>query len=328
MKSYFIRRIVYLIPIVIGISLITFLLFRVIGGDPVDRIAGRYATAAQKALLRAQLGFDRPLWPPVSALVRGEWEKFADNQLFLHFKNTFTLNFGRSQQYKVPISRMIRNGAVPSLCLTVPAFIIGMFVQITLALVCAFNRGRRLDRFLVIGSLIGLSIPFLALIILGQSFLAGKLGWFPIYGYPERFGPAIFYYTALPVLLGVVAGLGAGVRFYRTIMLDESSADYIRTARAKGLPERTVMFKHVLKNAMIPIITQVVVVIPFLFLGSLLLERFFSIPGLGYMLVDAVNSSDWPVINALTFVGSLIYLGALVLTDFCYSLVDPRVSLK
>ncbi len=328
MKSYFIRRVLYIIPIVVGITLITFLLFRVVGGDPVDRIAGKYATSRQKEELRGQLGFDKPLWPPVGALLKGDLRSFADNQLFKHFVDTFTFNFGRSEQYRRKISEMIADGALPSLSITVPAFIIGIFLQITIAMVCAFHRGRRLDRLIVFLSLIGLSFPYLALIILGQTYLAGKLKWFPIYGYPEKFGLDVIHYVALPVLLGVLAGLGGGVRFYRTVLLDETRADYVRTARAKGLPQREVMFKHILKNAMIPIITQVVIVIPFLFLGSLLLERFFAIPGLGYMLVDAVNSSDWPVINALTFIGALIYLGALLLTDICYALVDPRVSLK
>ncbi|MDP8214268.1 MAG: ABC transporter permease [Candidatus Euphemobacter frigidus] len=328
MKAYFIRRLFYLVPIIVGISLITFLLFRVVGGDPVDRVAGRYATSAQKAELRHQFGFDKPLWPPVGKLLKGDLKGFADNQLFRHFADTFTFRFGRSEQYKRKISDMIKDGVLPSLSLTVPAFIIGIFLQITIAVFCAFKQGSRFDRVVVVLSVIGMSLPYLALIIFGQAYLAGKLKWFPIYGYPEGIGLGVIPFVALPVLLGVVAGLGAGVRFYRTVILDETRADYVRTARAKGVGETGVMFGHVLKNAMIPIITQVVVVIPFLFLGSLLLERFFSIPGLGYMLIDAVNSSDWPVINALTFVGALIYLGALLLTDLCYALVDPRVTLK
>ncbi len=328
MIAYVIRRLLYVVPIIFGISLITFLLFRVVSGDPVDRVAGRYATAEQKEQLRHQLGFDRPLWPNFRSLVRGEFGDFADNQLFKHFHDTFTLRFGRSIQYRQPISTMIKQGAVPSLSITVPAFIVGLFLQITVAMVAAFNRGRGLDRTIVVLSLIGLSFPFLALILFGQYYLAFKLKLFPIAGYPQHFGPEALKYVALPVLLGVVAGLGGGVRFYRTVMLDETEADYVRTARAKGLGETVVMFKHVLKNAMIPIITQVVVSIPFLFLGSLLLERFFGIPGLGYMLVDAVNNADWAVINALTFVGALIYLGALIVTDICYALVDPRVSLR
>ncbi len=328
MIGYFIRRILYLVPIVVGISLITFLLFRVVGGDPVDRIAGKYATALQKEQLRRQLGFDRPLWPPVGKLLHGDVRAFADNQLFRHLADTFTFRFGRSEQYRRKISQMIRDGAVPSLSITVPSFIIGLFLQITIAMFCAFRRGRIFDRTVLVLSVIGMSVPYLALIIAGQVFLAGRLGWYPVYGYPQGFGFPVIQYVALPVLLGVTAGLGAGVRFYRTVMLDEVRSDYVRTARAKGAGEGRVMFGHVLKNAMIPIITQVGVVIPFLFLGSLLLERFFAIPGLGYMLVDAVNSSDWPVINALTFIGSLIYLGALLVTDLLYALVDPRVSLK
>ncbi len=328
MLAYFIRRIIYLIPILVGISLITFLLFRVVGGDPVDRVAGKYATEEQKEELRRQLGFDRPLWPSPARLLSGDLEGFFHNQLFAHLYSTFTFRFGRSEQYRREISEMIRSGAVPSLSLTLPAFIIGLFLQITIAMFCAFRQGKLFDRAVVVLSVFGISVPYLALIIFGQAYLAGRWQFFPVYGYPESFSFAVVRYAALPVLLGVAAGLGSGVRFYRTVILDETRADYVRTARAKGVGEGGVMFGHVLKNALIPIITQVVVVIPFLFLGSLLLERFFAIPGLGFMMIDAVAGSDWPVINALTFVGAVIYLGALLLTDLLYALVDPRVTLK
>ncbi|HOO77561.1 MAG TPA: ABC transporter permease [bacterium] len=328
MKRFLVRRLLYCVPVLAGIVFVTFVLFRVVGGDPVDQLAGKYATAEQKRELRRQLGFDRPLWPDPAPLLRGDWPEFADNQLFAHFRRTFTLDFGRSRQYHREIGEMILSGAGPSLSLTVPAFLIGIFLQLTIAVLAAFRRGGLLDRLLVFACLIGLSVPYLALIILGQTYLAGKLGWYPVYGYPQTFGPSVAVYVALPVLLGVAASLGGGVRFYRTVILDEVQADYVRTARAKGLSPARIMFGHVLKNAMIPVITQLAVVFPFLFLGSLLLERFFSIPGLGYMLVDAVNASDWPVINALTFIESAIYLGAVILTDIGYALVDPRVSLE
>jgi len=318
----------YCFPVLLGVSLITFLLFRVVGGDPVERLAGKYADAAQKETLRRQYGFDRPLWPEPRRLVAGDFGGFLDNQLFRHLADTFTLNFGRSHQYHRRISSMIASGLLPSLSLTVPAFLIGLFLQVSIALLAAFRRGSLLDRVLTLGSLIGLSVPFLALIIFGQSYLAGKLGWFPIFGYPESFGARVIVYTALPVLLGIAASLGGGVRFYRTVILEEFGSDYVRTARAKGLGPLRVMYGHVLRNALIPIITRTVVVIPFLFLGSLLLERFFSIPGLGYMLLDAVNASDWPVLNALTFIGAVIYMGALLLTDICYALADPRVKFR
>jgi len=210
MKAYFIRRLFYLVPIIVGISLITFLLFRVVGGDPVDRVAGRYATSAQKAELRHQFGFDKPLWPPVGKLLKGDLKGFADNQLFRHFADTFTFRFGRSEQYKRKISDMIKDGVLPSLSLTVPAFIIGIFLQITIAVFCAFKQGSRFDRVVVVLSVIGMSLPYLALIIFGQAYLAGKLKWFPIYGYPEGIGLGVIPFVALPVLLGVVAGLGSG----------------------------------------------------------------------------------------------------------------------
>lgn len=328
MRRFLVKRLLYCIPVLFGISLLTFLLFRVVGGDPVDRLAGKYARAEQKEQLREQLGFNLPLWPRPELLLAGDLGNFADNQLFHHLFDTFTFRFGRSQQYHRRISAMILSGLVPSLSLTLPAFLLGLFLQTALALLSASRRGSRFDRLLTLACLVGMSFPFLALIIFGQSLLAGRFGWFPILGFPEKFGLGVLTHTALPVLLGLVAGLGGGVRFYRTILIEEAESDYVRTARAKGLKESRVLFGHVLKNAMIPIITRTVVVIPFLFLGSLLLERFFSIPGLGYMLVDAVNSSDWPVINALTFVGAVFYLGAVVLTDVLYALVDPRVSLK
>ncbi|MDP8236069.1 MAG: ABC transporter permease, partial [Candidatus Erginobacter occultus] len=235
MPAYFIRRIIYLVPILIGISLITFLLFRVVGGDPVDRVAGRYATEEQKEELRRQLGFDRPLWPPFGKLLSGDLEGFSRNQLFTHLYSTFTFQFGRSEQYRRGISEMIRSGAVPSLSLTVPAFIIGIFCQITIAMLCAFRQGKLFDRAVVVLSVFGMSVPYLALIIFGQAYLAGRWKLFPIYGYPESFGFPVVRYVALPVLLGVAAGLGAGVRFYRTVILDETRADYVRTARAKGV---------------------------------------------------------------------------------------------
>jgi peptide/nickel transport system permease protein len=161
---------------------------------------------------------------------------------------------------------------------------------------------------------------------MGQYFLAYKWGLFPVFGYEPGLGAV--KYVMLPVLIGVVSGLGSSVRFYRTVILDEIHADYVRTARAKGASRTRVLFKHVLKNAMIPVITQVVLAIPFLFLGSLLLERFFGIPGLGYLTVEAINARDYPVISAMTYIGALLYIAGLIVTDVCYALVDPRVELQ
>jgi len=170
-----------------------------------------------------------------------------------------------------------------------------------------------------------MSIPYLGFILFGQYFLAYKWGLFPVFFSPEL---TTAQYVALPVLIGIAAGLGRNLRFFRTVMLDEMRNDYVRTAFAKGLTTRRVLFKHVLKNAMIPIITRVVLAIPFLFLGSLLLERFFGIPGLGYLMVEAIGSRDYFVISAMTYISAILFVVFNLITDICYSLVDPRVSLE
>ena len=204
---------------------------------------------------------------------------------------------------------------------------VGLVVaSIAIALMVAFVRGTWLDTILVFICVVGMSIPMLSYILFGQHYLAYELGWFPILGYES--GPQALKYIALPCLLGVVSGLGSYVRFYRTVMLDEMRSDYVRTAFAKGLSSPRVLFKHVLKNAMIPIITTLVLSIPFLFLGSLLLERFFSIPGMGSYFIDAFNSRDFPVINAMVFLTALLYVLGQLVTDICYALVDPRISLR
>ena len=190
----------------------------------------------------------------------------------------------------------------------------------------ANHRGTPLDTILVFLCVLGMSAPALAIILYCQYLLGYQLGWFPVFGYEPGFGGV--RYLVLPVLLGVTMGLGGDVRFYRTVMLDEIRSDYIRTAYAKGVGTTRVLFVHLLKNAMIPIISSVVLSIPFLFLGSLLLERFFGIPGLGYMMIEAIGSRDFPVINAMTFIIALLFIFGNLATDICYALVDPRVSLS
>jgi peptide/nickel transport system permease protein len=313
MTTYIIRRLLYTVPIVFGVLLITFLLFSVVGGDVTDLLAGKSASAQTRAEIRHEYGWDKPLiW---------SW----DSQFVNHFKNAITFNFGKSWQDKEKIIDKIKRGAGPSLSLTVPMFIGEIFITISLALIVAYLRGTWIDAIAVFLCVVGLSLPFLSFILAGQYFLAYKLDLFPIYFWPDLSAPQ---YVALPVLIGVLAGLGGGVRFFRTVMLDEMRNDYVRTAFAKGLSARKVLFKHVLKNAMIPIITQTVLTIPFLFLGSLLLERFFGIPGLGYLTVEAIGSRDFQVINAITYIGALLFVVFNLITDICYALVDPRISLE
>ena len=313
MTAYIVRRLLYTVPIVFGVLLVTFLLFNVVGGDVTDQIAGRAASAETQAEIRAEYGWDKPLF--------FSW----DSQFFNHLKNSIVFDFGRSWSDRELIMNKIKRGAGPSLSLTVPMFFGTMIISVSLALVVAFLRGTWVDVVVVLLSVAGMSIPFLSFILFGQYFLAFKWGLFPVFYWPDL---SVVQYVALPVLIGIVAGVGGNLRFYRTVMLDEVRNDYVRTAFAKGLGPRKVLFKHVLKNAMIPIITQVVMAIPFLFLGSLLLERFFGIPGLGYLMIEAIAARDFQVINAMTYIGALLFVIFHLITDICYLIVDPRITLE
>jgi len=313
MTTYIIRRLFYTIPIVFGVLLVTFTLFNVVGGDVTDQIAGKAASRENREEIRAEYGWDKPLFLA--------W----DSQFHNHLKNAITFDFGRSWNDRELIIDKIKRGAGPSLSLTIPMFFGTVVISVSLALIVAFLRGTIIDVLAVFLCVAGMSIPFLSFILFGQYFLAFKWGLFPVFFWPDL---SPLQYVALPVLIGIVAGLGGNLRFYRTVMLDEMGSDYVRTAFAKGLSRRRVLFKHVLKNAMIPIITQVVLAIPFLFLGSLLLERFFGIPGLGYLMIEAIAARDFQVINTMTYIGAILFVVFNLITDICYSLVDPRITLE
>jgi peptide/nickel transport system permease protein len=245
-----------------------------------------------------------------------------DSQFFFYLRQLARLDFGVSSSTNQRISKLLLDGLGPSLMLTVPIFFIGLITAVVMSLFCAFWRDTWIDRFFVVFSVALMSVNYLVWIVGGQYLMGFKLGWLPVWGFEDP------RYLALPVLIGVFSGLGAELRFYRTIMLDEAHRDYVRTARAKGVGRAGVLFKHVLKNAMIPIITNTVIAIPFLYTGSLLLESFFGIPGLGYLGINAINSSDVDVVRAIVLVGSILFVLANLLTDLCYALVDPRVKLK
>lgn len=311
MFVYVVRRVIYTVPILFGIALITFLLFNVAGGDPVLQMLGKHADARSIAELRTQLGLDRP-W----------YLQFLDT-----LRQMFTFDFGRSYATKQLITDMMGSASVVSLSMTVPAFIILTVVSVVIALFVAFWRGTWIDKLVVFLAVLGISVPSLSYILFGQNILAYHLGLFPISGYTREF-PTLYYYLALPITIWILINLGSDIRFFRTVVLDEVNQDYVRTARAKGLTENRVMLKHVLKNAMVPIITHTVIVIPYLILGSLLLENFFSIPGMGSMLVDALQTSDFPVVRAWVMVISVLYCIFNLLTDICYKLVDPRISFR
>ncbi len=312
MTAYITRRLLYTIPIVFGVLLLTFVLFTLVGGDISIEIAGKGATQETIDEIREEYGLNKPLFL--------SW----DSQFVNHFKNALTFNFGRARDRELVIDK-IKRGVGPSLALTVPMFFGIIIISISLSLVIAFVRGSVWDISAVVICVAGMSIPYLSFILFGQYFLAYKWGLFPVFFSPEL---RMAQYVALPVLIGIAAGLGRNLRFFRTVMLDEMRNDYVRTAFAKGLTVRRVLFKHVLKNAMIPIITRVVLAIPFLFLGSLLLERFFGIPGLGYLMVEAINSRDYFVISAMTYISAILFVVFNLITDICYSLVDPRISLE
>lgn len=311
MLAYIIRRLLYTIPIVIGVLFLTFILFTLVGGDTSLEIAGKNATPETIQEIREEYGFNKPLF--------FSW----DSQFIRHFKNALTFDFGRARD-REPVIDKIKRGAGPSLALTVPIFIGEILISVTLALFVAFLRGTIWDVVAVVICVIGMSVPYLSFILFGQYFLAYKWGLFPVFFSPTL---SIPQYVALPVLIGIVTGIGSNLRFYRTVMLDEMRADYVRTAFAKGLDTKRVLFRHVLKNSMIPILTTIILAIPFLFLGALLLERFFGIPGLGYLMVEAIGSRDFPVINAMTFIIAVLFSIFNLLTDICYALVDPRISL-
>jgi peptide/nickel transport system permease protein len=308
---YVVRRLLYAVPILLGATLLIFLLFNVIAEDPTVVLLGKHATLQQMTELKHELGLDRSMLA-----------QYLDT-----LKSAFTLNFGRSWATKQPIIQMIKGGAYVSLTLSIPAFVLASVLSIAMALLAAFFRGTLLDKSLVVVSVIMMSISVLAYILLGQWVFAYKLGWFEIAGYEYGF-PDFLPYITLPTIIWIVLSVGPDVRFYRTVMLDEVHQDYVRTARSKGLSNRTILFKHVLKNAMIPIITNLVIQVPSLILGTLLIESFFGIPGLGNITLQGINSADFPVIRAMTILSSIFYIVFNIVTDVLYTVVDPRVKLK
>jgi peptide/nickel transport system permease protein len=247
---------------------------------------------------------------------------FFDSQLWFYLKQLGRLDFGVSHTTNQKVSTMIMEGIVPSLALTVPIFVVGLVLAVSLSLVCAFFRNSLIDRSFVVVSVVLMSVNYLVWIVLGQYLFGYVTRWFPVWGFES------FEYLILPCLIGTVHGLGASLRFYRTVMLDEMYQDYVRTAFAKGATRKRVLFRHVLKNAMIPILTSVIITIPYLYTGSLLLETFFGIPGLGRMSINALNNSDFDVIKAVVLIGAVMYVFANLVTDICYAAVDPRVKLK
>ena len=324
MLAYLIRRALYAVPIVLGIVVITFVLFFVVNKpeDMARRTLGPKATPeAVAAWVRAH-GYDLP--PFYNARAEG-LDSLTSTLFFQKCARLLVFDLGRSDATDRDVGQEIRRRMGPSLAIAVPSFLLGMAVNITIALIIAFCRGTYLDRWGTVVCVLLMSISALFYIIGGQFIFALWLRLFPISGFD--WGAASAKFVFLPVVIGVVSGIGGGVRFYRTVFLEEMGKDYVRTARAKGLSESVVLFRHVLKNAMIPILTNAVMAIPFLFMGGLLMESFFSIPGLGSMTITAIHAQDFAVIRSMTYISAILYIIGLLMTDVSYTLVDPRITL-
>ncbi len=325
MIAYIIRRLFYAIPILVGVNVITFALFFIVNTpDDMARahLGVKRVTPEAITLWKAERGYDKPL---IINNNKSGADVLTDTIFFEKSVKLFVFDFGRSDQGR-DIGNDIKTRMWPSLAIALPVFLMGLAAYITFALLMAFFRATYVDFWGVVMCVAMMSISGLFYIIGGQ-YLVGKL-WnlVPVSGYDG--GIDAFRFLLLPVLIGVVSGIGSNARWYRTIFLEEINRDYVRTARAKGLSELRVLFRHVLQNAMIPILTGVVVVIPLLFMGSLITEAFFGIPGLGSYTIDAIQSQDFAVVRAMVFLGSVLYIIGLIMTDISYTLVDPRVRLQ
>ncbi len=312
MSAYIIRRILQMIPTLFGVMLLVFTLFTLVGGDPTYILAGKHLTAEVLANLRAQLGLDKTL----------------PEQFMIFVRQVLTLDFGTSWSTQQPVSDIISTRIGPSLTLTGSMMIVDLLIAIPLAAAVAYFRGGLTDRIVTIACTVAMSISALVYIIAGQYFLAYRMEMFPVRGWGDSLLTNLLVYVPLPLLMGLMVSLGPDIRFYRSFFLEEMNHDYVRTARAKGLSEKTVMLKHVLRNAMIPVVTTVMMSLPFLMIGALVLESFFGIPGMGNEVVMAVNKSDFPVIKAVTIYIALATMLFNLLADLVYKLIDPRVQLK
>ena len=324
MLSYIIKRIFYAIPILIGVNLITFMLFFMVN-TPDDmarsQLGAKRVTPQMIEAWKVDKGYDKPLFVNEKA----EGIATLTETLFVQESiKLFSFDFGFSDANR-NIGADIQERMIPSLSIALPTFMIALVTNISLALLLVLFRGSALDTSMMVVAVMIMSVSGLFYIIAGQVLFSKMWHWIPISGYEEGWGAVKF--VILPVMIGVFSGIGSGVRWYRSIFLEQINQDYVRTARAKGLSELRVLFGHVLPNGMLPILTGVVVVIPSLFMGSLIMESFFGIPGLGSYTIDAINAQDFAIVKAMVFLGSVLYIVGLILTDISYTLFDPRVKL-
>ena len=310
--TYLARRLWQFVPTLLGVVLLVFILFNWVGGDPAYLLAGKIANPDLIENIRRSLGVDQPYWV----------------QLWIFLKQIATADFGASWSTNERVSQIFATRLGPSLTVLVPLLLISTFIALAAAMLVAYYRGSLTDRTIMIGCTVGQSVSILVYILALQYFLAYQLGWFPVQGWGATLGENLLRYAALPVLVGVVVSLAPDIRLYRSFFLDEIGQDYVRTARAKGLGEGRVLWVHVLRNAAIPVLTNVMTQIPGLLAGAFLIERFFSIPGIGREVILAVERSDFPVIKAVTIYVAVATMVINLTADLLYRALDPRVQLK
>lgn len=312
MSGYLLRRLLQMLPTLAGVVLLVFVLFTFFGGDPAEIIGGLGATQQQIDAIRAQLGLEQPWWV----------------RLWILVKQIVTFDWGSSWATQESVSHIFATRLPATLTVMIPIFLLDTFLAIPLALAVAYVRGSLTDRAIMVGTTVALSISFLVYILVGQWLFAFHLAWFPVQGWSASTVTNLVSYVPLPVILAVLVGLAPQTRLYRSFFLDEIGHDYVRTARAKGVPERDILLKHVLRNAMIPILTNISIQLPGIFVGSFLIEVFFSIPGVGRETLLAVNRSDYPVIQAVTIYLAVITMFVNLAADVLYRVADPRVVLR
>ena len=312
MLAYLVRRLWQMIPTMLGVILLIFFLFNWVGGDPAYILAGKMSSPEQIENIRKQLGVDQPYYV----------------QLWIFIKQILTFDYGASWSTGEPVSQIILTRLGPSLTLLIPLTILQTVISIILALAVASVRGSLTDRMVMMLCTIGMSISILVYIIVFQYVLAYQLSWFPVQGWSDQFSQNLFQYSLLPILIMLVVSIAPTLRLYRSFVLDEINQDYVRTARAKGVGESRVLSVHVLRNASIPIVTEVMASLPALLIGAFLIERFFGIPGIGREIIIAVERSDFPVIKAITVYIAAVTMIFNLIADLIYKLLDPRVQLK
>ena len=323
MWSYILRRILLTIPTVLGIVLLTFILFSLVSKNPARAYAGKQASAQTLAAIEHKMGLDKPPF--------FNWKKARANRSFTaifdsQFFDLLFFRFNQSMRYEESVWQLLINKAPVSLAIQIPAFLVLLGLELVIALYIANRRGQFSDLLVTTISILGMSIPALSIYLAAQWFFGAKLKIFPVAGWESGF--YAIHFAALPILCIIFSQLGWGARFYRTVVLDELNLDYVRTARAKGVAQREVMLTHILRNVLIPVVTNSIAYLPFLVTGALVLEHQFQIPGMGELIVQSIANQDRSVVMGLVYLISIAYCLALLVSDILYAVVDPRISLK